>query len=72
MKFIADGPSRRDTAVLLVGTADEFGIPQREISAVDGGFEISDALAAVLDKERKPKKKTSGNRAAKTSTKDKE
>jgi hypothetical protein len=46
--FVADGDSRQDTAILLVGTAREFGIPQRDIAAVRGGFRISQALADVL------------------------
>lgn len=68
MKFVADGRSRRTTAVLLVGTAEEFGIDQRDVKAVDGGFEISDELAKILADERKARKKASGNRAEKTST----
>ena len=46
--FVPDGDSRQQTAVLLVGTAREFGIPQREVAAVRGGFRISAALADVL------------------------
>ena len=79
--FVPDGDSRQKTAALLVGTAYEFEIPQREIRATTGGFVISDALAQVLQDEdvlsdegkilvRSPStkgttKKTSGNRAAK-------
>lgn len=66
--FVPDGKSRKDTATLLVGTADEYDIPQRDIKAVRGGFTISDALARVLydeGVEQTAPKKTSGNRAAK-------
>lgn len=40
--------NRRDTAVLLTGTADEYDLPQRDIKVVNGGFEISDDLAEAL------------------------
>lgn len=62
MPFIPDGRSRKETAILLTGTAGEFGVNQREIRAVQGGFLISDNLAAILARETK---KTSGDRAAK-------
>lgn len=39
--FVPDGDSRTDTATLLVGTASEFGVSQRGIAAVRGGFRIS-------------------------------
>lgn len=75
--FVADGDSRRDTAVLLVGTADEFGINQRDIRAVSGGFVISDALAAILypEIETEPSvsdHQPSGNRAAKNTVTEQE
>lgn len=50
--FVENGESRRDTAILLVGTADEFGIDQRDVRAVRGGFRISQAMADVLYDER--------------------
>ena len=46
--FVPNGDSRTETAVLLVGTAREYGIDQRGIAAVRGGFRISQALADVL------------------------
>lgn len=58
--------SRHETAVLLVGTAREFGIDVHDIRTppTRSGFVISDRLATVLDEQSKPKK-TSGHRAAK-------
>lgn len=49
--FVPDNTmgSRRDTAVLLVGTATEEGIDQREVFAVPGGgFRISEAVYSAL------------------------
>lgn len=43
--------SRKETAVLLVGTAREFGVSQQDIASTHNGFWISDALADVLDAE---------------------
>lgn len=77
--FVPNGDSRQDTAVLLVGTAREYGISQRSVKAVQGGFNISEELANIVfddedladdepaDDEPKSGKstKTSGNRAAK-------
>lgn len=93
--------SRKETAVLLVGTADEFKIDQRSIRMVRNGFRITQDLYDVLyddadnaaeaeaaesedktedagdtevkteepeTKAKTTKKKTSGNRAAKTAT----
>lgn len=40
--------SRKETAILLVGTAREFGIPQRSIQTTYGGFWITQELADVL------------------------
>lgn len=86
--FVPNGDNRKETAVLLVGTADEYGIDQGSIRMVSGGFYITEELAAILQGEDsdaapepdpepeadKPKatKKTSGNRAAKTGSKKKE
>lgn len=60
--------SRKDTAVLLVGTATEFGIPQRDIASTRGGFYISDRLAELVydeageDDQAEPEPETvSGN-----------
>lgn len=66
----ADFGSRRETAIVLVGTAEENGLNVREIKTLGGGFEISEELAAILYPED-GQTKTSGNRAAKT-TKSKE
>lgn len=72
--FVPNGDSRKQTAILLVGTADEFGIDQRAIKSVGNGFLISDELAAVLyaedEQNSKPTKKASGNRAAKKNSKE--
>lgn len=81
--FVPNGDSRRETAILLVGTADEYGIDQRSIRSVSGGFYISEELADVLyaeddgqqDEAPAPEAeptKTSGNRAAKNRVTDKE
>jgi len=79
--FVPDGDSRRDTAVLLVGTAREYDLGDRAVSATQGGFYISDELADLLYDEQEEeagtdpepsKKNTSGNRAAKTSTAEQE
>lgn len=43
--------SRHETAVLLVGTAREFDIPQRDIASTYNGYYISEALVAVLQRE---------------------
>ena len=60
--FVPNGKSRTETAILLVGTAREYGIDQREIRATATGFHISDRLAELVYPEPK---KSSGNRAAK-------
>lgn len=68
--------SRQETAVLLVGTAHEFEIPQREIASTMGGFNITqrvfDAVFGDEADAADPDPSTSGNRAAKTSTKEEE
>lgn len=72
--------SKTETAVLLVGTADEFGISQSDIVMVSGGYRITEALADVLYEESndepdsgdKPPEKTSGNRAGKNKKNSKE
>lgn len=51
--FVPDGDSRKDTAVLLVGTAEEYGIDQSSIKAVQGGFRITEELADVLYSDTK-------------------
>lgn len=64
--FVPDGDSRQQTAVLLVGTATEYGIDQHSIKAVPGGFRITEELADVLYDEST--QEPSGNRAAKNVT----
>jgi hypothetical protein len=73
--FVPDGESRRDTAIILIGSAREYGLDDaKAVQAARGGFYISDELADLLNAEqeaepgkqsRSPRKKTSGNRAAK-------
>lgn len=65
--FVPNGDSRQDTAILLVGTAKEFGVPSREIAATQGGFRISQRLSDIIYSESAEQSapKTSGNRAAK-------
>lgn len=48
--FVPNGDSVEETAVLLVGTADEFHIDQRNIRVdrARGGFWISDELADIV------------------------
>lgn len=48
--FVPNGDSRQETAVLLVGTAEEFNLSQRHIRAdrARGGFWISEALADIV------------------------
>lgn len=81
MNFVPNGASRQETAILLVGTAEEFGVSQQDIRVVQGGFMISDALNDILtseleDEDPKPAKKaaatkkTSGSRAAKKNPKE--
>lgn len=43
--------TRQETAVMLVGTAREFGIDQRDIASTYNGFRISQALSDVLYEE---------------------
>lgn len=40
--------TRHETAVLLVGTAKEFGIDQRDIASTHGGYWITTALADLV------------------------
>lgn len=46
--FVPNGASRKDTATVLVGTADEYGIDQRSIRATRGGFYVTDELADLI------------------------
>jgi hypothetical protein len=43
--------STKDTAVLLIGMAEEWGFPYDSVFASSGGFYVSDDLAAVLVSE---------------------
>ena len=67
--------TRQETAILLVGTAREFDIPQREIASTMGGFNISQRVFDAVwptDEAEEADTKTSGNRAAKKRTKEEE
>lgn len=46
--FVPNGADREETAVLLVGTAREFGLSQRSIRVTVGGFKISEELADLI------------------------
>jgi hypothetical protein len=46
--FVPNGDSRKDTAIILVGTAREYGIDQRSIKTVAGGFHITSELADLV------------------------
>lgn len=52
--FVPNGESRRETAILLVGTADEYGIGQESIRATSAGFYITEELADLLYDESQP------------------
>lgn len=43
--------SRQDTAILLTGTAEEFGIDQHDIRATQGGFYITQRMHDLLASE---------------------
>lgn len=49
--FVPNGENRRETAVLLVGTAREHNLSPRSIHATNGGFYISDELADLLGED---------------------
>lgn len=71
--FVPDGGSKRDTAVLLTGTAAEFGLPQRDIRVGNGGYWISERLAAfVYDEDDSETTETSGDNAGDVSTTEQE
>ena len=76
---------RKNTAILLIGTAREFGVDTRAVKATQGGFFITAELADLVFDETEPEpepepkpakkaapKKTSGNRAEKNNTTTKE
>lgn len=48
--FIADDAAgtRKETAILLVGTADEYGIDQHSVRMVRGGFRVTQEMADAL------------------------
>ena len=73
--------TRQETAILLVGTAREFDIPQREIASTRGGYMISERVfeavfgadvEVVHEDPTEDHTNTSGNRAAKKRTKEEE
>lgn len=81
----ASGAGRRDIAILLVGTAQEFDVSARNVLPTPSGFWVSEILADILVDEgvltedgeykgpkKAAKKKTSGNRAAKNTATQKE
>lgn len=83
--FVPNGDDRKETAAILVGTAEEFGIDTRAIRPTSKGFFITNELADILggaEPEPEPEpakvtktrqtKKTSGNRAAKTNDSEEE
>jgi hypothetical protein len=47
--FVPDGESRKDAAILLVGTADEAGLDPNSVVAVPGGFRVSQEVSDLLD-----------------------
>ena len=52
--FVPNGDSQEETAVLLVGTAKEYGLSNRSVRASTGGFWISEALADLVYGEAEP------------------
>jgi hypothetical protein len=48
--FIPNGDSRRDTAQLLIGVADEYGIDPSAVFAEREGFSITEELQDALTK----------------------
>lgn len=46
--FVPDVGQRKETAILLVGTAKEAGIDPRSIKMVQGGFWITEELADLV------------------------
>ena len=52
--FVPNGDSQEETAVLLVGTAKEYGLSNRSVRASMGGFWISEALADLVYGEAEP------------------
>lgn len=62
--FVPNGDSRKDTAIVLIGTAQEHDLDDsREVAAVQGGFYISDALADVLNALAEAEAKSSQKQA---------
>jgi hypothetical protein len=49
--FVPNGASREQTAVLLVGTAKEHGLPRRSIRVAPGGFYITKELADLIGED---------------------
>lgn len=46
--FVSDGDNRTETAILLVGTAEEHGVSQDDIFATNGGFLVSEEVADLV------------------------
>lgn len=57
------GADRRETAIILIGTAREAGLDdQHHVKSTTGGFYISDELADVLyDEDAEDDEEVSGN-----------
>lgn len=49
--FVPNGENRRETAIMLVGAADEYGVSQRSIRTTSTGFFITRELADILGDE---------------------
>jgi len=76
--FVANDSAgtRRETATLLVGTADSFGISQRSIRSTRSGFYITEELAEAVygdadepeaeevEEPSKPAKKTTSKKSS--------
>lgn len=59
--FIANGDSRKDTATLLTGTAEEAGIDQHDIQATPSGFNITEAVYQAVYGDDQPETETGEN-----------
>lgn len=46
--FVPNDGDRKETATLLVGTAEEYGISQQSIRTTPSGFFITEELAAIV------------------------
>lgn len=68
--FVPNGESRHDTAVILLATAEEYGLDTAiAVFAAPGGFYVTDELADVLYDED-VSHQTSGDRAEEKDSKE--